>query len=163
MKLIPLTQGQVSRVDDEDYERLSVHKWHARRKKNTFYAARTTSRRANPPKKNIFMHREIAGLKDLSLQVDHEDGDGLNNQRYNLRTATNSQNHAGFLTLRKDKTSKFRGVSWHKGTRKWLARLNVQKTRKYLGVHESEESAAEAYDAATLEHFGAFAQLNFPA
>jgi hypothetical protein len=95
------------------------------------------------------------------LQVDHEDGNGLNNQRSNLRIASPTQNQ-GNARRRKDNTSGYKGVSWYRRTNKWKAHIRVDKKLRHLGYFIDLTDAARAYDAAALEHFGEFAHLNFP-
>lgn len=155
MKSIRLSSGQQTLVDDADYARLSQHTWCAQRRKNGFHAARYSGRRY------IYMHREILGLTDPAIQGEHRDGNGLNNQRCNLRTATKAQNGQAFLTSRKGKTSRFRGVFWESGTGRWGARIQCNKVGKNLGRFESETVAAKAYDTAAKALFGEYAQPNF--
>lgn len=156
MREIPLTQGQVALVDDEDFERLNTYKWHAHKMGNTYYAARTGPR---PDRHFIYMHHQIIGRPGTGCEIDHQDGNGINNQRYNLRLVTHEQN-----TMNRRSTkgvSRFKGVSWHKDRNKWLSQIQTSRKRKYLGYFNSEEDAARAYDAAALEYFGEFAALNF--
>ena len=86
MREIPLTQGKTALVDDEDYEGLSQFRWFAHKNGKTFYAARSM----NPG--IVKMHRFILGVVDPKIEVDHEDCNGLNNQRSNLRRATHGEN-----------------------------------------------------------------------
>jgi hypothetical protein len=91
VKEIPLTQSKVALVDDEDYEELSKYSWCANRdcKNGNFYARR----HANTPSKKEAMHRQILGLSPSNGRcVDHIDGNGLNNQRSNLRVVARSEN-----------------------------------------------------------------------
>jgi AP2 domain len=90
---------------------------------------------------------------------DHIDGNGLNNQRSNLRPATASQNCINRRTWGR---SAYRGVSWFKLYSKWNAAISYQRKSRNLGYFASEEDAARAYDAAARELHGAFARLNFP-
>jgi len=76
------------------------------------------------------------------LLVDHIDGDKLNNYLSNLQLVTNRKNSS---KDRKNKTSKFTGVSWHKQSNKWLAQVRKNNKVEYLGVFEKEEEAAIAY------------------
>jgi AP2 domain len=158
MKMIPLTQGQVALVDDADFEWLSAFKWHAhKRPGGTFYALRNVpSLRGG--RTTLRMHRAIlSGIPE----VDHVNRNSLDNQRYNLRPATHSQNLAN-RGCQIDNTSGFKGVSWHKGSSKWHARIIVNQLCQYLGTFSEIEAAARAYDAAARENFGEFACLNFP-
>lgn len=164
MKLIALTKGYFARVDDQDYERLSHMKWRATlskpRKDGTrrVYAI-TSESRQNGKKPNVLMHRVILGLH--GGDTDHENGDTLDNQRSNLRAATHSQNVAN-APKRSGCTSRFKGVSWHKGRRKWEARIRALGIQSHLGMFRREENAATAYNFAAVEAFGEFALLNFP-
>lgn len=156
MKEIPLTKGYVALVDDDDYERVNAHKWYAtvkaRRGTTTVYAGRQSMRRT------ILMHRFILGCKE---KVDHIDTSGINNQRYNLRPANNSQNKANSRKA-SGRTSIYKGVSWHKDTQKWQAAIAVNWKTIYLGVFKDECDAAQAYNFAAEEHFGEFARFNTP-
>jgi hypothetical protein len=89
--------------------------------------------------------------------IDHVDGDGLNNQKRNLRKATPTQN-GGNRVIQKH-SSKFKGVTWWKKPKKWVACIRFN-TRIHLGYFESETDAAKAYDAAALKLFGDFALTN---
>jgi len=163
VKKIPLTQGQYAIVDDDDFAWLSLRKWCAARAVNgVFYAVRRVwwpggKRR----QRTVYMHVLIARVMGpVADQVDHQDGNTLNNRRSNLRPATQSQN----LRNRKKQiktTSRFKGVYWHKAERKWMARIMVNKKRLFLGQFSDEVQAALAYDEAARKHFGEFAKLNF--
>ncbi len=159
MKSILLTQGKIALVDDEDFNRLNVYKWYAYKKPNKnrliWYAARSTA--AIPH--TLKMHREILGLHDPKIQVDHRNGDGLNNQKFNLRQALHGQNQQN---MRKHVgcTSRFKGVYWHRQRGKWSAKIMVNRISRYLGLYTSEEDAARAYDKAAKCFFGEFALVN---
>ena len=93
MKQILLSQDKFALLDDQDYDILMKWKWYAAKIGFTFYARRKTSRK-NPPRKTICMHQTIAERMGILGEVDHIDRNGLNNQRDNLRLATDSQNSA---------------------------------------------------------------------
>ncbi len=157
MKEIELTQGYVALVDDEDYERVSAHKWYAEVYRHNVYAARavyTTNKR----RKTVKMHRFILGVIGSKVQVDHKDRNGLNNQRSNLRiTIDQNQQNAG---LRKDNTSGYKGVHWNKNRGRWQARIKFRSKHIGLGLFTDILDAARAYNKAALELFGEFALLN---
>jgi len=159
MKQIPLTQGQFALVDDEDFEELKKHKWYAYKSKYTFYAGRKLRLGVNK-RQIIVMHRQILGLEDPKMQGDHIDWNGLNNQRHNLRIATNSQNVRN-VRPNKNTSSKYKGVNWEKRDNVWRAQIQCDKRKIYIGSYKDEIEAAKAYDKKAKELFGEFAYLNF--
>lgn len=162
MKEIKLTKGFVALVDDRDYAELSRHKWQAQENGRRVYATRNGHRLGDDGKRirtKVYMHREIMG--NALFHVDHRDGDGLNNQRSNLRLATRTENQ-GNVKIRSSNTSGYRGVSWEANARKWRAGIGRNGKRSYIGLFSSAEDAARAYDDAARQYFGEFATLNFP-
>ncbi len=165
MKEIHLTQGKIALVDDDNYDFLMQWKWFARKHRNTYYATRYNGRLNGKQRPNIQMHREILNATQ-GVQVDHEDHNGLNNQKYNIRLCTNSQNQQNKTSWGK---SRFKGVcvSFVRGKndkqKKYktiTAYINIDKKRKGLGSFATEELAAIAYNNAAKELFGEFANLN---
>jgi len=159
-KEILLTQGKIALVDDEDYEWLSRYRWCAHKDKNTYYATRNFWRKG----KWIYlkMHREILGLETGDGKItDHRDRNGLNNQRYNLRTVSRSLN-AHNRKIDKRNTCGYRGVRWNKQCKKWISRIRVDGVLIYCGIYSSLIDAAKAYDAEATKHRGGDAVLNFP-
>ena len=109
-----------------------------------------------------YLHRILLGVGDTRTLVDHKDRNTFNNRRSNLRAATKSQNAQNLLHSVAGKSSRFKGVHWHKGAKKWAARIKHGGHSKYLGLFEDETMAAHAYDSAAISHFGEFALVNFP-
>jgi hypothetical protein len=157
VKHVPLTRGYVALVDDADYERVMQFKWSAlvQRDGRLVYAKRDGPR---PERKSIRLHRFILDAPD-KVQVDHRDGDGLNCQRNNLRLATRRENSRN-VRKHSDNPARFKGVYWDKHRNKWYARIYVDGVQKSLGYFQTEELAAEAYDAAAARFFGSFAKTN---
>lgn len=159
MKEIILTRGKVAIVDDEDFDQLSKWSWytHISPNPNNFYAARGTM--INYKNKGHMMHRQILQLNDQNLVVDHIDGNGLNNQKSNLRICTRAQNMCN-LKKRKNTSSRFKGVFWDKSRNKWSARANIEGKSLNIGRYENEIEAALAYNVTASFAHREFASLN---
>ena len=158
MKKIPLSNNRgFTLVDDKDFEMLSKHKWHILQQKHTSYAI--THIKRNGKQTTLRMHRLVMG-EPQGMQVDHIDGDGLNNQRFNLRACTNKQNSMNQRSTYG--SSRYKGVSWNKANSKWQAHIQKDGKLRRLGYYGSETEAAKAYDEGARKHFGEFAYLNFP-
>jgi hypothetical protein len=172
MKTVPLhgrkAAGRVALVDDEDYDLVMQYRWHVReeqrpgrRRPNGPYAR--TNVRIGDRSTTIAMHSLLTGWP----LTDHADHNGLNNQRYNLRPATFTENNAN-KREQAGTSSRFKGVCWAASTLRtgeqgrWLARIEANDRAHYLGKFACEEDAARAYDAAARRFFGAYACLNFP-
>ena len=144
--------GYVARVDDSDYEALNSYQWHVfSPKPGAAYAIRYEHPQGKT--RSILMHRQILSVSDRDTQVDHRDGNGLNNTRVNLRSCTRDENNRN--RRRSQKGNKFKGVrSRPNGTH--LAVIAHQ----YLGTFATPEEAAKAYDIAAESRFGEFAATN---
>jgi hypothetical protein len=106
------------------------------------------------------MHREILNPPG-HLMVDHINHNGLDNRKANLRLATCAQNSYNRRQGRKNKSSKYTGVSWKQWTKKWAAIICYKKKNIIVGYFENEIQAAKAYDKAAKKYHGEFASLNF--
>ena len=156
MKLIPLTQGLFTQVDNEDYEFLNQWKWWVLKGNNTDYAMRRV--RHGGKLKAIMMHRLLLNTPE-NMDVDHRDHNGLNNQKLNLRNCTRTQNQ---MHQKKRKNIKYKGVSFYKRYNKFRVQITISKgNRKQLGYYNSEEQAARVYDETAKKYHGEFAVLNF--
>lgn len=166
MKTVPLhgkkAAGRVTRVDDSDYDFVMHYRWRVTEEMRTGRTrgpyARTTVYRSDGTKTTIQMHTLLTGWP----LVDHQDHDGLNNQRSNLRPATfteNSQNARPALGA----SSPYKGVTWNRQHRKWFVRITAPGSgRIFLGLYVDEVAAALAYDKAARDLYKEFAVLNFP-
>lgn len=162
MKTVPLygkvSAGRVALVDDEDYDLVMQYRWHVKE------TLREAPRRSDGPYACTMIGRTALYMHDLIMDtkgVDHRDHDGLNNQRSNLRTATEQQNRRNTRN-RLGYSSPYKGVYWSKIRRRWHVLITVDSRAQNLGFYASEAEAALAYDDAAREVFGEFAHLNFP-
>lgn len=153
-----LTQGQVAFIDKDDYDLVKSYRWCAFKGGNTFYVS-TNIRKADSKWTTLSMHRLITKAPK-GMEVDHEDHNGCNNRRGNLRVCTSQQNQMG-SKRKKNGGSKYKSVSWHKGTKKWQTHIRINGKINHLGLFHSEIEAALAYDEASRKHFKGYAYLNF--
>lgn len=149
MKQISLTRGLFALVDDADFTALSSFKWHVEIDRwGLQYAKRNTG----VGRDRVYMHRQIMGCR-----VDHRNGNGLDNQRSNLRPCTASQN-AGNTRMQRRNRSGFKGVQMRTRRKTFESVFNGM----FLGTFANALDAARAYDAAAVERWGEFACINFP-
>ena len=160
MKEIPLTQGKVAQVDDEDYDWLMRWKWCAQYNRKTGEWSVMRAEHKLIGRRTIYMHRQVMSAPE-GMVVDHKDHNRFNNQKGNLRLCTHNQN---MFNRRPEKGSRsvYKGVSWHKGNGRWQARITVRGKAILLGYYGDEIEAAKAVDRASKEHHGEYAYLNFP-
>lgn len=148
-------------VDDGDHELIKGFTWYAKvyAQRNIVYAR--ANQKTDTGWKNIILHRLIMGVTDPKIIVDHQDGNGLNCQRSNLREASFSENNAN-VGPRSNGKSKYLGVSFHEHAKKFVAQISKDNKNKHIGYFKDEIEAAVAYDAKAKELHGKFAKLNFP-
>lgn len=153
-KKVPLTQGYVALIDEEDWPLVAGYKWHAIRVRRVVYAQASAEGGA------VYMHRVITGAAK-GQEVDHINDDGIDNRRANLRICSTRQNQYNSRS-RRGSSSRFKGVGFNISKNRWVAEINIEGRRIYLGRHRTEEAAARAYDKAARKYQGEFARLNLP-
>ena len=155
--IIPISKGKETIVSDEDSEHFSKFKWYS------FDSRATRSIIKDGRQTTIALSREIwawhNGPIAKGLEIDHINGDVLDNRLENLRPCTRSQNGCN-KHKRKQTTSKFKGA--RKVGEKWLGVILHKNESYHLGTFSTELEAARAYDRKAKELFGEFAALNFP-
>jgi hypothetical protein len=153
MKSIKLTQGQITFVDDEDYEKFNKYKWYAQKSLNTYYAVRRGN--INGHIIQIRMHREILNCAK-ELKIDHVDRNGLNNCKSNLRICTHEENMWN-LNNSKNKSGII-GVSFSPDRNKWVAQIKHHNKTIGLGRFNTKEEAEIIYLAKKKELRGYYLQ-----
>jgi len=162
-RLLPLSQNKFAIVDADDYERLNKYKWCVSKTRHTNYAMRRTKGKRVKGKrvkrKTIMMHRFILNAP-RGLVVDHINHNGLDNRKSNLRLCTRAENSYNSRSFN-NKSSKYKGVSWDKQRKRFVAYIRCNGKCYNLGRFKSQITAAKAYDKKAKELFGEFACLNF--
>lgn len=158
MKAIPLTQGQVALVDDEDFEWLNRWKWYALDRGRTFHARRTVRIGEKRNAKNVWMHREILRTPQ-GMYTDHKDCNGLNNQKSNLRACTSRESAMNRRASVKT-TSHLKGAKYKKESNRWNAGIMVNKKSIWLGSFDTQDEAHQAYIVAAYKYHGEFANID---
>lgn len=147
---IPLTRGMRAIIDRDDFDKVKDIYWSAHKGMSTYYAQ----------SKKYQMHRLIMGLKyNDGLVVDHINWNGLDNRKSNLRICTHALN---ILNSRKKKntTSKYKGVCFHKKIKKWQAYITINGIQTGLGYFVLEKDAANAYNEMSIKYHNGYSKLN---
>lgn len=152
--IVTLSRNKFAWIDSADVEAIGIWRWHAISSGGQFIAGR----RCRVTNKVILMHRDIIKPSD-ELDVDHKNGCSLDNRRDNLRACTHLENSRN-KKKHKNNTSGYKGVYCHRDGY-WFAAIKLEGGIKRLGKFARPREAALAYDRAAIEHFGAFAHLNF--
>jgi hypothetical protein len=149
---VPASKGFSILVDDCDEPLSLSHRWTASKIGSTRYAMTAIDG------KTTYLHRLIMDARK-GQEVDHIDGNGLNNTRDNLRIVTHKQNLAN-QKLSAANTSGFKGVSWNKARGAWEAHIKYDQRKRFLGNFADKADAARAYNVKAAEVFGEHARLN---
>jgi hypothetical protein len=159
MRTIPLhgakAAGRSALIDDRDFDLVSPYRWNvaerirANGSTETYAVTKTQGR-------TIKMHRLITGFQWRI--VDHRNGNGLDNQRNNLRDGATGNQHNRKPTT--GGTSRYKGVYWYKAKAKWRAQIYHKSRLILLGYFTDEDEAALAYNTKAVELFGEYARLN---
>lgn len=146
MKYLDLPSGHRTIVDDDF---ITEYKW-------CLIGAGYVSRKDFKTKKTIYLHRKIIGAV-IGQEVDHINGDRLDNRRSNLRIANRSQNNRNRLTKGINRGIKLNRTATKK--RSWVAEISINNKNQYLGCYPTKKLAQEAYNKAALQASGEFARL----
>lgn len=154
----PLNQGVFTLIDIGDVSLVAGLSWRFDKRKGsqTLYAVSTgycpETRKGN----TISMHRVIMHAP-LGVQVDHINGNGLDNRKENLRLCQDFQNK-GNMPKRTTNPCRFKGV--RKRNNRYAARIGYRGKQYHLGSFTTDAEAAIAYNAAAVQFYGEFARIN---
>lgn len=151
-----LDKGKSTLVDGQDAHLLREYSWHASPMGRNWYVV--ASKTANGKKRTLLLHRLITGAPH-GVEVDHINGDGLDNRRCNLRLCNHAENLRNSRRSSANRSG-FKGVHWHNASGKWRAQIQCLSVRRHLGLFDSISDAVAAYNAAAFEVHGEFARVN---
>lgn len=149
---VPLTKGYVAVIDAADVPLVGQWNWTAKVSETNVYAKRNDC--SAKQHRVLYLHRAITGAPP-DMEVDHIDGDGLNNRRGNLRIATRTQNSIN-VKRRASNSSGYKGACWDKNRSCWVAHIRVAGVQKHLGRFPTAQEAHAAYAAASAKLHGEF-------
>ena len=149
---LPLTRGAFNLLDDTDYGQLAAQRWLCTSRGYAARVAHVAGKRTT-----VYLHRLLLNAPP-QLQVDHINGNKLDNRRRNLRLATPQQNRRNGKATQS--SSEFKGVT-RRGER-WQARICINHKIRHLGYYDTALEASLVYDLAARRFFGSFARLNHP-
>lgn len=144
-------------VDDEDFDRVVKFTWRITKSNLSGVLYASSLRRAGSKVIWFQMHRLI--MRNPKSQIDHIDGNGLNNQKSNLRLATCSQNRMNTGKY-KNNTTGFKGVFLCKNTNRYRVLIRFNKKQICGGRFDDRNQAAKKYNELALKYHGEFARLN---
>lgn len=162
MKSIYLNNNLIAFVDEIYYDYINQWNWFEHKRQNRLYSYAIRNHQLGDNNIPRLMHRLIwfRNIPDNpDLEIDHIDGNGLNNLKENLRTATRSQNGINRGPNSRN-MSGYKGVTWNRARLKWQAQIGLRKEIIKLGVFRDVKGAARAYNRAAYHYFREFAWLN---
>lgn len=156
MKQIPLTKGKVALVDDVDYDYLIGF--------GGWYAGRCYPQIVEKPANKCHLMHAVLWTRwghtiPEGLMLDHEDGNGFNNQKHNLRLATRTQNVVN-SRVRSHNQSGYKGVHLDKRSGNYQAMIRINNRLEHIGMFVDSMEAACAFNLCAKAIYHEFARLN---
>ncbi len=141
------------RIDNSDAEEVLCRKWHVSLCRGHLYVG--CWYKGN----RTYLHQLLVG-KAKGFDVDHINGDGLDNRRRNLRLIPHRLNIVHTTAFARKKASKYKGVWWDRRGKRWRSEIRVKGKKYWVGSFDNEESAAIAWNIKARKLLGKFAGIN---
>ena len=156
--VITTSSGYEALIDDEDWDKIKDFAWHINKRGTNLYVV--SSKFKNGKRENYKLHRLLLSAPP-GMQVDHIDGNSLNNHKSNLRLCTNQQNTCNSKkSFAGNPSSQYKGVCFYKKHKKWKSQIMFNYKQINLGLFSTELEAAIAYNNAAVRLHGEFARIN---
>lgn len=159
MRLLKLSCGRKTIIDDEDYINLSNIGWFIQNRCGNDYIFGNVL--INGKRKCVQLHRYILKVNGFDNCVDHRNGNTLDNRKSNLRSCKRGENNRNQRLRATNKTG-FKGVCKSNLKNKYRATIRKNGKQTHIGYFRTPKEAALAYDREAKMSFGEFARLNFP-
>jgi len=137
-------------IDKEDYKKINQFNWTPSNQRGRVYFSMWIN------SKRVSMHRFLLNAKK-GTEIDHKNNNTFDNRKCNLRLCTRTQNRCN-SRKQKNNTTGYKGVSYHKTTKKYRAQINNNKKRIHLGYFDDPKKAHEKYCHAAIKYYGEFAR-----
>ncbi len=156
MKKIKLSQNKYALIDNEDYDRINQWSWYY----HTGYARRCIYPYGRGKTITLFLHRIVFNRKKWrgDEEVDHINGNTLDNRKKNLRICSRAENMMNQKNLHKKSYSGIRGIHWDKNYQKWSVHIKIGGIQKYFGSFETIQQARKVHKKEVVGLFGKFSR-----
>lgn len=158
IKIISKKHGEkIVLIDKKDFDKFKKYTWVVSFRCNKFYCIAAV--RINNKRTTIRLHRYLMNCP-RGMEIDHKNGDSLDNRRKNLRICTRAENSMNMAKSSHKMSSKYKGVHFYKRYKNYQVSIKFKQKKIHLGYFDNEIEAAKAYNKKAKELFGKFARLN---
>src|SRR5215467_14069297 len=148
MQHIPLSQGQIALVDDDDFAHVSQYHWCYRGERNSGQGYAIRHDKDGKKYRTVYLLREIMGLVPPEHEVIFRNGDRLDCRRENLRVVSKQEARQHHQRARSNSKSGIKGISYNQRPKTWSVNIYRDGQVWRVGTFFTLKDAQEAYDQA---------------